>query len=320
MIVFVVTLGHNYTVASLVGRAFPDLPECAVQFYETLFLADSVPVATYVFCDIERLAAWEARIAAERYRTMVAAGLRCLNDPAAVMCRSELLVHLHAAGVNPFSAYPADLLPQPRRFPVFVRSESTHRHVFTELIRDQASLDVRLAALRQSGEPLRGLLVVEYAAQPIAPGMWLRAGTYRVGDQISVDHTVIQDNWQVADGTPGLKPQQWFEDEADAVRANRWAETVRPAFELARIEWGRADHATFEGRQIVYEINTNPVVLPIAEQRSPLRRESLIFARRRLAAGLRAIDCADSGSVLLPRSPLGKRLRFREKATVIARP
>jgi len=136
MIVFLTTRGHEFGVKLLVERAFPDLPECRTMTYEDMFLATTFPVATYIFCDIERLAPWETRLAAERYRSLKKAGMRCLNHPSRVMVRRELLWKLYRRKVNPFNVYPADLRPQPKRFPVFVRSESEHQRVFLDLLPD----------------------------------------------------------------------------------------------------------------------------------------------------------------------------------------
>jgi hypothetical protein len=317
MIVFLTTRGHDYCVRTLVDREFPDLPDCSHISYEDLFLATAIPRATYIFCDIERLAPWETRIAAERYRAMGKAGLRVLNDPARVMCRRELLRSLYRAGINPFNVYPADLKPQPERFPVFIRAEAEHRRIDSELIPDQAKLDGKLRMLRRRGRPLRDLLVVEFAAEPIARGAWRRVGTFRIGDGMSVDSCAIQDDWRVSDGTKGLATEQMFRDEAEEIRTNRLAEAVRPAFEIAGIEWGRADHATYRGREIVFEINTNPRIGPIAGQRLPIREEALAFARARMAALLRAVDTAETGTVPLEPPRALQRLQVVETRTIL---
>jgi hypothetical protein len=144
-------------------------------------------------------------------------------------------------------------------------------------------------------------------------------GTFRIGNGLSVDSCAIQDHWRVSDGTKGLATDEMFQEEAEAVRTNRLAEAVRPAFELAGIEWGRADHATFNGREVVFEINTNPTIGPIAGQRSPVREATLVFSRARMAAQLRAIDRADTGMLDLPLSPALRGLEIVE-ARAIVRP
>jgi hypothetical protein len=317
MIIFLSTRGHEFGVKLLVEKAFPGLPECRTMTYEDFFLATSPPVATYVFADIERLAPWETRIAAERFRTLKNAGMRCLNDPARVMVRRELLRKLFRRKLNPFNVYPADLRPRPKKFPVFVRSEAEHQRVFLDLLPDQAALDRKLQALRRQGWALRHLLVVEFTATPIAPGVWQRTGTFRIGDGLSVDSFALENHWRVANGTKGLATEAMFQAEHDAVHSNALAEAVRPAFAVAEIEYGRADHATHDGREVVFEINTNPTISPIEGQRLPIREETLRFSRARMAEMLRAIDTAETGNLDLPLSPEMRRLAVVEARTIV---
>ncbi len=319
MILFLTTRGHEFGVKLLVERAFPALPECRTMTYEDMFLATDLPVATYVFCDIERLAPWEARLAAERYRSLRKAGMRCLNDPARVMLRRELLRKLFRRKINPFNVYAADLRPRPKKFPVFIRSEAEHQRVFLDLLPDQKALDRKLRLLTRQGWALRHLLVVEFTATPIAPGVWQRTGTFRIGDGLSVDSFALENHWRVANGTKGLATEAMFQAENDAVRANALAEAVRPAFEMAEIEYGRCDHATHEGREVIFEINTNPTISPIEGQRLPIREETLRFSRARMAEMLQAIDTAGEGRLDLPLSPEMGRLAVVE-AKAIVRP
>ncbi|MGE0725873.1 MAG: hypothetical protein AB7O45_15970, partial [Alphaproteobacteria bacterium] len=249
MIVFLTTATHRYTVKLLVEDELgAPVPRCRAVSYDTLFRARRAPRATYVFTDLDRLRPWELRVAAVFYRTLRQEGQRVLNDPAGAMQRLELLRTLHDRGINPFTAYPADALPRPARFPVFLRDEDSHLIAWDELLPDQAALDARLAALRASGMPLRGLLVIEWAAEPIAPGIWRKYGTFRIGDAILVDSAVIEDRWLVKYGTIGLSTEAMQREEDAVVRGNLLAEAVRPAFALSGIEWGRADHATVGGR------------------------------------------------------------------------
>lgn len=317
MILFLTTRGHEFGVKLLVEKAFPDLPDCRTMAYEDMFLATSLPVATYIFCDIERLAPWESRIAAERYKALKAAGMRCLNDPARVMVRRELLRKLFRRKLNPFNVYPADLRPRPKKFPVFVRSEAEHQRVFLDLLPDQGALDRKLHSLRRQGWALRHLLVVEFAATPIAPGVWRRTGTFRIGNGLSVDSIAVENHWRVANGTKGLATEAMFQAEADAVRSNALAEAVRPAFEVAEIEYGRCDHTTHEGREVIFEINTNPTISPIEGQRLPIREETLRFSRARMAEMLRAIDTAEEGRLDLPLSPEIGRLEVVDARTIV---
>jgi len=312
MILFITTDGHSSTVKSLLKRTFgAKTPACRVTTYDALFQASSTLQAVHIFTDIERLYDWELALAGEIYHAIRDAGLPCLNDPARVMSRYTLLRNLHAAGINPFTAYRAEEHPRPSRFPVFVRFEKDHLMPVSDLLPDQATLDAKLYALREHGVPLRGLIVIEFAGEPIAPGVWRKFGTFRVGDAVLVDHAVAEDRWLVKLGKIGLATDAMFEEEKAAVISNRFAEQLRPAFEIANVEWGRADHATVGGREIVYEVNTNPHIEPLKPQRSSIRDEALRFARERMAQQLWRMDFGNGDLVSF--APSERLLNYRHR-------
>jgi hypothetical protein len=319
MLLFITTYGHSYTVRSLLQRTFgAETPACQVISYDGLFQTSSTPQAVHIFADIERLYDWELALAGDLYHAIREAGLPCVNNPARVMTRYELLRNLHAAGINPFTAYRAEEHPRPSRFPVFVRYEKDHLIPVSDLLPDQAALDAELFALRERGTPLRGLIVIEFASEPIAPGVWRKFGTFRVGDAVLVDHSVAEDRWLVKDGKVGLATDAMFEEERAAVISNRFAEELRPVFEIGDIEWGRADHATFGGREIVYEINTNPEIAPLTPQRSPIRDETLRFGRERMAQQLWRMDFGNGTPV--PIAPSEGLMKYRRRSPGLGLP
>ena len=318
MLLFITAPGHTYTVKSLVERAFgAEVPTCQVTTYDELFHSPNTLRATHIFTDFERLYDWELILAADLYWSIRYAGLPCLNNPAKAMCRYELLRKLHAAGINPFTIYRADDQPQPVKFPVFLRYEAGHNSA-SSLIANQANLDLSLRKMRDGGMPLRGVIVVEYASEAIAPGVWQKYGTFRIGDAILVDHGAWEDNWLVRYGKYELTTEERCEQERAAVVSNRFADVLQPVFQLAGIEWGRADHATFNGREIVYEVNTNPNIGPLQPQQFPVRNETLLFGRQRMAKQLWRIDYGDGTSV--PFRPSDRLMQHRRRGRPSVRP
>ena len=301
MIVYITTRGHGRTLRSLSRRTFGfPTPRVVLDRYERLLGARRVPKATYIFADLERLAPWELRIAADFFRVLNEAGLRCLNDPARAMSRVELLRSLRAAGINPFDAMRADELPRPARFPVFLRFEMDHNTPLPGLLGNQAELDATLLNLRATSVPLRGVVVVEHCAEPYSDGLWHKWGTFRVGPSLSVDHIAVDSNWCVKYGVWEKLTDAAISEEYEAIKSNRFASDLKPAFDIAGIDFGRADHAKVGGRTIVYEINTNPFIGPYVPDPRPLRRETQTLARQRFAIALAAIDTPDSGTVPVP--------------------
>ncbi len=322
MIIVVTVSDHQNTFETFRNGTygFP-APDLRTMPYEALLRARRVPRATYIFTDLERLSSWELQLAATLYRRLKKRGLRCLNDPARVMTRFELLRGLHRAGINPFNVYRADEQPRPERFPVFLRDEDHHASPPPELLASQEELDAALEARRARGIPLRGTLIVEHCPAPYAGGRWHKWGTFRVADRMSVDHIAVDDTWYVKVGKWNLLDERAVAEEHEAATSNRFAAELANIFAFAGIEFGRADHATVDGRLVVYEINTNPFVYHYVPDPIPLRRKTQIMVRERLAAALVAIDCSESGSRKMnPPAPFGTRRIWSFGAQVPKRP
>lgn len=296
MIRFVTTAAHDYTVNSLSsGFGMPVPPTMAVTYPE-LFAAESIPPGTYVFTDLERLSHYELLLAADLYRCVASAGhCLALNDPARVRVRYGLLRRLKEAGFNEFDAYRADGVPRPSRFPVFVRRLADHDAAMSGLLPDQAALERKLERLESQGESLRGLVVIEFCAEPVAPGIYRRYGMFRIGGRMHLDHIVTEDSWNVKYGKVGLATEEMYRADHLAIRENAFAEEVSRAFDLACIDYGRADFGIVGGRPQLYEINTNPFLARLKPHPSPIRTASNYLAHARFAELLHGIDRPGDG-------------------------
>jgi hypothetical protein len=294
MITFVCAYPHLQTVDSMRGEVLgPLVPRTRAISYDSLFASDALRPSTYVFTDQERLHPAELRLSAHYYRRMAQIpGFRVLNDPARVRTRYSLLRALAEAGLNDFDAYPADGFPRPRRFPVFVRTASEHAGPIGDLIHDQAELDARLEELEAGGIPLVGLLVIEFCAERNAKGHYEKMSFFKVGDRISLAAMLVNEHWNVkdADESQRLTTPEMDRDLADAVAENRFAESLRAAFDVARIDYGRADVGFSGGRIQVYEINTNPNVRAHPDYRSEDYARSRQTFQARVGEMLHDID------------------------------
>ena len=305
MIVFLTTAARMKPLLSLTGPGFGfSLPEIRVESYEHVLRQAQLRAATYVFCDLERLSSFEQRIAGSLYVAIASAGLRALNNPARVKLRYELLREMAFQGLNPFNVYRCDDRPKPRRFPVFVRVEGGHFPPSSELVHSQVELDSTLEALKRSGRSSRGLLVVECHPSDRIEGRWFKWGAFSVAGHAMLDHIAVDDTWMVKTGrweqlTPGIVAL-----ENEAVLENRHHQYISKVFEMAGIDFGRADFALSGGKHLLFEINTNPTVHDLRPDPHQLRCETIHFARKRFAALLFKIDTADLGLVDIPADPL----------------
>lgn len=288
MIVFVTSEHHKYT-----HRGIADEKEFTFRLatYDDLFTFEHLPSAAYIFSDMDRLSPGQLAHAAISYRMLRKNGLPAFSDPARFLGRYGLLRRLHQQGVNDFNAYRADSFEAPRRWPVFVRTEGNHKHPVSPLIGDQAELDRTIAQLVADGVPLATLLIVEYAAEEVRPGLFRKLSVYRVADRM-IGYTCVHDNqWIVKYGKPGIAPPELYDEEYRFVVENPYGEEMRAIFDLAGLEYGRVDFGLVGGRPQIYEINSNPDVklYPKSNGIEQRDRSNEVFRANYLAA-LKAID------------------------------
>lgn len=259
MILFVTTAFHRYTLSrtarQTIGRGV-----LQVVSYDWLFRQPAIRASCVIFTDFDRLRHFELAEAGRCYRQLREGGIHVLNDPARARQRHDLLHTLHAAGVNRFQAWQAVLRPKPDRFPVFVKCETDHRQAFDELIADQPALDRKLDEIEADGMSLRDLLVIEFANEPIRDDVFHRKTVYRVGDRIIPGVPVVEDKPFVKYGRIEVAREEDFVTFAEWMRSNPEGEQLRRVFDIARIDYGRADYVSGPEGLAVFEINTNPTV------------------------------------------------------------
>lgn len=288
MIVFLVSAQHTYTLDEVVGDH--DGLRVDIMTYGQLLQVKTVPRATYVFTDLDRLPTELLRTAAIAYRQMRRQGVSALNDPARVLSRYGLLRALHRRGFNAFNAYRAEEGVAPSRWPVFLRSEGDHAAPMPELYADAESLGRGIAAAVDQGVPFSRLLIVEFAAAPVAPGLYRKYACFRMGG-VDFGHTCVHDTqWIAKIGQTGIAPPEFYDEEVGFIRDNPFGPMVAEAFEIANIDYGRADFGLVGGKVQLYEINSNPHIEFALDHPHPARRESYRLFKQTYLDALRAID------------------------------
>lgn len=291
MIVVLTTRSHSYTHRSLTAERRLDV---RLQTYDVVFRRRRLPVATYIFTDLDRLSYFELELATRLYRQLRRAGLETLNDPARVSQRFKLLRQLKSAGINDFNVWSLNDVDMPDRYPVFLRTACAHRGVLTGLLENRAALERAIAAAVDQGIPERELLAVEYCAEPVEPGLFRKLSVYRIGERM-ISATCVHDRqWVAKMGVEGIASPALYEDELRIVRDNPHGESLRRVFSMANVDYGRADFALVGGRPQVYEINTNPLIK--APQSHPVKErvQSYAIVHDRLVTAFAELDDASS--------------------------
>lgn len=299
MIVALTTALHRYTLRSVRRRRWARL---RILSYERALRAAHLPRATYLFTDFDRLDHHELELAAHLYRAIVRQGGLAINDPARARQRFSLLRTLHDLGLNRFNVWRVEDTPRPDRFPVFLRTESGHAGVISGLLHDASEVEAAIAAALVQGYPRRHLILVEYCAEASDAGWFRKYSIYRVGDRMVPSLSVHDTTWVAKHGKEGVAGQAAYDDEYEMIRTNRFADLMRPFFEAAELEYGRADFGIVDGMPQVYEINSNPMIKSLRKHPYACRLESS-----------RLVDEALANAFVRADSPPGPRFRINDE-------
>ncbi len=307
MIFLLVQGAQAHTHDTLVGAGTYDL---RISDYRRALRARRLERATYLFGDLDRLDDWELELAARLYRRLGEAGMRVLNDPARVRQRGGLLRALRARGLNDFSAWRVEDGDWPDRYPVFLRREAGHGGPISDLLHDETEARRAVEAALADGVPSRALLLVEYRGEPVREALFRKLGMYRVGERLVPALCAHETTWVAKVGQLGIAGEELYRDEYEMIRTDRHVADLRPAFELAEVEYGRADFGIAGGRVQVWEINTNPHLGPRAPHPFPIREAARDLAFGRLVEAFEAIDTAGGGAIRIDDEILARQRRY----------
>jgi len=269
---------------------YPGVPELRIWSYDALFRARRLPSASWIFTDMDRLGTWELELAAHARRELVGRGMRVLNDPGRFCPRFTLLERLWRAGINSFKVWRLESSDEVDRWPVFLRTEAAHRGVLSDLIDEPGLLRVEIARALAAGHVERDLMIVEYCAEPVRPGLFRKLAAFRVGDRIVTTLAVHEGNWMAKHGEEGIAGAELYREEFDNLAENQHAGVLMRAFQLAHVDYGRVDYAIVKGEPRIYEINSNPTIGRVTKHPDPSRMQSAKLWESNFVAALTAID------------------------------
>ena len=288
MIFFVTAPPHKYGPLEI--EDMPGAPETIVISYNQLLRRKSLPRAAYVFSDFDRLPSWHVELAAKIYRHLKADGLPVFNDPARVLHRLPLLKRLHRAGLNQFQVWDAAADDLPDRYPVFLRTQHGHRGTITDLLENRTAAKQALISALDQGYGLQDLMFTEYCAEPLENGVFRKLAAFRMGDHSQMTPAVHERHWHAKFGEDGAGTADQYQADFEMIKTNPFNDALRSAFDVANIEYGRADFAIVDGRPQVYEINTNPHISLFEEHPFEVRLASQAVFVDRFSAALQAVD------------------------------
>lgn len=231
--------------------------------YDELFRSTTLPRCVHVFTDIDRIDPQDRERAAYLWMTLrqAAPSLELLNHPLLAMRRYELLRSLHETEINDFDVYQLTEARKPRRFPVFLRLEDDHLGPRSELLASQQELDAAVSELVANGKGRDRVIAVEFHAQKETDGLYRKYAAFYLAGAVLPRHLMIGPHWMVKDATR-IRNESTLAEQRRYCEENPHAEWIASVFRLARIDYGRIDYGVVDGRPQVFEINTNPTILP----------------------------------------------------------
>ena len=296
MILFLSKPFHTYTHRRLPRRK--DLPKVCCKSYDWLLRKRTLPQGTYIFTDRERMDYWDLITFQCYYNhiNQLGEGYRAINNPGTMLNRRALLRKLHSRGINPINVYAVTERVLPQQYPVFIRNENSHHKPLTPLLQTREELENALLELADQGVPEEGLLITEYCAQALEGDLFRKLSSYKVGNQIFFFINVHEEGWLVKSGTNNIATQAMYEEEQSMIIQNAYHEEMATIFELAGIDYGRADFGIVDNRVVIYEINTNPNTRPPSKiHPNATRQENINLSWEKYCAALHQIDSPTVG-------------------------
>jgi hypothetical protein len=263
-----------WTITRFVDPWAPSLaPSIRPVGYDAMSLDGPVAPGVHIFTDFERLLPPERAFVRRIHRRLAAhpASYRILNDPSRWTGRFDLLSHLADAGVNDFRAYRLDEVGPHVRFPAFIRWENDHRGSLGRPVQsiDELHDRVRTWARRRGRLLGRHLMVVERIDVRDDDGLHRKYAAMKVGDHLVPRHVLFSRKWVTKH--PDTVTPELAAEERRFLDEFPHADDVAEVFRVAGVDYGRIDYGFRNGRLQVWEINTNPVIVPRPRKIHPLR-------------------------------------------------
>jgi hypothetical protein len=108
------------------------------------------------------------------------------------------------------------------------------------------------------------MMLEEYHHTADAMGIFRKYSVFSIADQIVPRHVLFSTNWITKH--PDLSDEATAREESQFIAAFPHREVVANAFHLAGVQYGRIDYGMCDGRIQVWEINTNPIIVPPSER------------------------------------------------------
>jgi hypothetical protein len=227
---------------------------------ESLPGATTIAAGTYVLAALDQHSpAMAAFILAFHDALVSRHDVRFLNHPTRTLQRFALLNELHSLGRNSFRAVRVSGELGALRYPVFVRSETTHDGALSPLVHTPAELEAAVGRALVHGYSAKSLLIVEFCDTADADGYYRKYSAFVVGGHVVQRSLSYSRTWMLKFQGSEFSSRM-AQEEQDYVLGNPHESELRELFSIAHVDYGRMDYAVKDGRIQTWEINLNPTI------------------------------------------------------------
>jgi hypothetical protein len=219
------------------------------------------------------------------------AGFRVLNRLADEIPRESLFQQLVECGMNPLRVYELD--EEPEKFPVFVREEEDRIGPVSGPLFNQVELQDAINQLVSSGREASTLKVAEYISSGKEGEFTRIHSAFRIGDSL-IERGRFKREQRIE-----ITEEETFY-ERDSVQFDQLKLQLMRVFELANVDYGRIDYAFVDDKISVWEIITNPAILPRPRVLGSRMKERAWEIADKFCAALDGVDDLRQGNFVFP--------------------
>ena len=263
MIYFIMTRRNNFPIRNLLRTGGKHLVDkIRIIDYEDISEMREIRAGTFIFSDFDFLDDQQRIVVRGIYDELTRKyeGIPVLNDPSKALLRYDLLKKAYETGVNSFMVYRGNEDHGNVRFPVFIREADRHSGALTNLIQNKEDLNDQLERFKRLGFNLENLLVIEFLDSSDHEGVYVKYSAFRLGDKILPRYLNFSRDWHVK--ATLARQNSLMKDRQNLIHeymsSNPHEKWLMEVFEMANIEYGRADYSIVNGKLQLWEINLNP--------------------------------------------------------------
>lgn len=230
--------------------------------YESIFKWVKVPSGTIIFSDLERLTPLELKTLKKLSRNLLKKipNLIILNDPNYYLNRFDFLRQLYLKGINKFNCYLLEDYENTQiNFPVFIRSLYDHKGAIGDLISNREALNYRIKEFKKEKNNFSEFIIIEYL-DISEDYKYKKFSAMKIGKHIFPRHLLISKHWITK--YPEIVTKESIDEEETFLKYFPKKKEIEEIFKIANIDYGRIDYGFINKQIQVWEINTNPVLIP----------------------------------------------------------